>query len=127
MYRKEPAPRRHRGARQRIQVFGRKLPAPVTPFSHSSKGSPIRAQITGSDECAALGLVVRSSSPVLLLCRKLIAAGVDPDRQLQVYRGETVCLVVRSIGEAARLEISSGGTGFIKPARAVRPGSPAGP
>jgi hypothetical protein len=53
-----------------------------------------------------------------VLCRQLIAAGLDPDRALEVYRGATLALTVRSIGEGARLEINPKGTGF-----AVRRGS----
>lgn len=83
----------------------------------------IRAELIGSDTCSAHGFIARSSCPVLALCRKLLAAGFDSGRTLHAYRGTTLCLMVRSIGEAAGLEISSGGTRFIRyrEARAASP------
>jgi hypothetical protein len=73
----------------------------------------IRAVLTGSDTCTAAGLTVRASATVLAMCRQLLAAGHDPATRLQAWRGSTLCLTVRSIGEGARLEINSKGTGFV--------------
>jgi hypothetical protein len=42
----------------------------------------------------------------------LVQAGYDPSTPLEVYRGRTLCLRIRSIGEAAALEINAYGTGF---------------
>jgi hypothetical protein len=72
----------------------------------------IRAELRGKDQALALGIVVVSSSPVLGLCRKLMAAGYDAQTPLEVYRGVTLCLSVRSIGEAAALEVNGEGNGF---------------
>ena len=72
----------------------------------------IIAKLTGSDTCAALGLTAQSSSPVLQLCRQLAAAGHDPARPLDAYRGQTVCLRVRSIGDGAQLRVGGHGIGF---------------
>jgi hypothetical protein len=83
----------------------------------------IRAELTGSDICAALGVTIRSTTPVLALCRRLIEAGHDPATQLEACRGSTLCLRVRSIGEAAALETNAKGTGFA-PRRAVRAARP---
>jgi hypothetical protein len=79
---------------------------------------PIYAELKGSDTCStfsitATGIVASGPSPVLALCRQLIKAGVDHHRPLHAYRGNTLCLVIRSIGEAARLEINAHGSGFI--------------
>jgi hypothetical protein len=63
---------------------------------------PIRAEISGSDRCCALGVTVCASSPVLALCRKLVAAGYDPGRPLHAYRGDMLCLTVTSIGWGAK-------------------------
>jgi hypothetical protein len=73
------------------------------------------ASVTGST-IAAIG-----SSPVLALCRKLLDAGVDPTTPLDCYRGTTPALHVRSIGEAANLEVE--GIGF-RPATRRGRGSP---
>ena len=81
----------------------------------------VRAGLTGDDTCSALGISVRSSSPVLALCRKLIEAGHHPNTPIGVYRGDVLCLGIRSIGEAAQLEVNGEGTGFrprSKPGRA---------
>jgi len=65
----------------------------------------------GSDYCEAEGIAVRSCAPVLDLCRQLIAARYDSARPLLAYRPDALCLVVRTIGEAAGLEVNSRGTG----------------
>jgi hypothetical protein len=81
----------------------------------------IRAELTGSSSCKAAGITARGS--VLALCQLLVQAGFNPDRPLHAYRGATLCLIVRSIGEAAGLEINNRGTGFVRH-RAVRAGPP---
>src|SRR6516162_7938745 len=63
----------------------------------------IRADLIGSDYCIALGITSRSSIPVLALCRALVKAGHDPATALEAYRGDVLCLRVRSIGAAAQL------------------------
>ena len=59
----------------------------------------IRAELTGADTCTARGITSRSSTPVLAMCRRLIEAGCDPATRLDAYRGDVLCLRVRSIGE----------------------------
>lgn len=65
----------------------------------------IRAELTCSNTCTAEGISVRANAPVLGLCRKLIDAGHDPDSPLHCYRGDTLCLKIRSIGEGAKLAV----------------------
>ena len=77
----------------------------------------IKAELIGDSTALACGHVVVSSSPLLGLCRKLVDAGHDPQTPLEAYRGDTLCLTVRSIGEAAGLEISGNGVGFRKTRR----------
>jgi hypothetical protein len=48
---------------------------------------------------------------VCALCRRLIDAGHDPALPLEVYRGSTLALRVRSIGEAAGLTVHETGSG----------------
>jgi hypothetical protein len=74
----------------------------------------IIAHLSGSDICEAEGLMSRSSSPVLNLCRMLVAAGHDPSRPMDAFRGETLALHIRTIGEAAAFEVNSHGTDFVK-------------
>jgi hypothetical protein len=50
----------------------------------------------------------------LKLCRMLVGAGFDPRTPLEAWRNRTLALRVRSIGEAALLEINSKGTDFIR-------------
>lgn len=82
-------------------------------FPPTTQATPICATLTGSDACNALGIVAHGNTPVLGLCRKLIDAGHNPAAALHAYRGDMLCLIVHAIGEAARLEINSHGTGFI--------------
>jgi hypothetical protein len=72
----------------------------------------IRAELHKSNQATAAGITVRSASPVLALCRKLVAMGFNPSEPLEAYRGATMCLRVRSIGEGARLRIAGNGVGF---------------
>ncbi len=78
----------------------------------SKKAVPIRAVLIGSNRCEALGVTVYDAAPVLTLCRKLVAAGYDPQIPLHAYRGNVLALSVRSIGEAAQLSIAGDGIGF---------------
>jgi hypothetical protein len=71
----------------------------------------IRAALVGSDRCDAEGLTAHGHTPVLQLCRILIAAGFDPGRPLHAYRGDVLCLTVRTMGEGARLTVRSSGNG----------------
>jgi hypothetical protein len=72
---------------------------------------PLRAELIGSDCATAPGIDAHGSSPLLALCRKLVDAGHDPATPLLAYRGNTLALKVRSIGEGAKLTVEddSGG------------------
>jgi hypothetical protein len=65
----------------------------------------LRADLIGSSTCTAAGITATGHAPVLALCRRLIAAGYDPDQALEVYRAAVLALTVRSIGVAARLTV----------------------
>ena len=69
----------------------------------------IRAELTGSRCCSALGLTVQSYAPVCALARKLIAAGFDAEQLLKVYRGATLCSRV-PLAKAARLTVEDHGS-----------------
>ena len=97
------------------------------PAAHSAQPClPIRAELIGAHQCSALGIAAQGTAPVLNLCTLLLASGADPATALHAYRGGMLCLTVRSIGQAARLEISSHGTGFI-PIHRRRTASPVAP
>ena len=85
------------------------------------KALPIRAELIGSDTCTAMGIIARGHSPVLMLCRLLIEAGHNPSARLEAYRGSTLCLTVRSIGEGAMLRTASHGVGFERVSDAQEP------
>src|SRR5262245_26748997 len=71
----------------------------------ATSAAAITAELIGSDQCTAIGITARAHAPPLALCRQLIEAGINPDRPLHVYRGETLALIVRSIGEGAALTV----------------------
>jgi hypothetical protein len=85
-------------------------------------GPLITAQLIGSDTATALGITATSSTPVLELCRRLLVAGHAASTPLHAYRGETLSLRVRSIGEGARLRVRGDGRGFE--AEECRPAAP---
>lgn len=78
---------------------------PELRLSQHSAHVPIRATLVGSNRCEALGLTGHGYSPVLALCRALVAAGHDPRRPLHAYRGDVLALKARSIGEGAQLTV----------------------
>jgi hypothetical protein len=67
--------------------------------------SPIRAELTGWERCAALGITAVGYAPVTMLARKLIRAGVDPGRPFEAYRDGTLALRARSLAAAARVTV----------------------
>ena len=79
---------------------------------------PIHAELRddpqgGFPEASALGITATAAAPVLALCRKLVAAGFDPNTPLEAYRDRNLlALKVRSIGEGARLAVAGNGVGF---------------
>jgi hypothetical protein len=65
----------------------------------------IRAELIGSDQCSAFGITATGHAPVLALCGLLIDAAHHPATPLEAYRGEVLCLRVRSLREGARLTV----------------------
>ena len=84
----------------------------------------IRAELIGSDVARACGIVAHNGAPILELCRLLVVAGHDPDQPLEAWRGDTLALTVRSIGQAAALEVDGRGSGFKRCPVAVATASP---
>jgi hypothetical protein len=82
-----------------------------TAWPHGNSAT-IYAELVGDNTCRAVGITANSSSPVLVLCRQLVAHGFDPALALHAYRGEVLCLHVCSIGEATRLRVAPHGVGF---------------
>ena len=81
----------------------------------------IRAELTGSRQCSALGITVDTYAPVCALARALIEAGQDGRCFLEVYRGPTLCLRSK-LATFARLTVEDGATG--KPRFAKYSGEP---
>src|SRR5262245_3885292 len=88
-------------------------------------GQAIRAELIGSNACSALGITARGHAPVLSLCQLLIEGGHDPKRALLAYRGDTLCLLVRSIVEGAALAVENDrrGTPRFRRRRALSDGA----
>jgi hypothetical protein len=76
-----------------------------SPPRNSKQQLSIHAEITGDDGCSACGVSVRSATPIFSLCRALIEAGHDPSAAMECYRGNTLAVSVRTIGEAAALTV----------------------
>jgi hypothetical protein len=97
---------------------GRKVHAPLTrrkrPAQRGRARDPIRVELIGTNSAAAQKMVVTSAAPILGLCRALVAGGHDPATSLEAYRGDTLCVRIRSIGQAAQFEPSPSGVGFVR-------------
>jgi hypothetical protein len=100
-----------------------KLNTPVN-MRTAATNQVLRADLIGTDACSAAGITTTGSAPVLVLCRRLLAAGHDPATRLEVCRGATLALIVRSIGEPAQLEINSKGSDFAAHRPRVRTAPP---
>lgn len=93
---------------------------------NNSRAAVISGALRGAETAEAAGITVRAYAPALLLSRKLLAAGFDPDTALHLYRKNgTLALRVRSLGEAARLVVEDSNTGRprFKPVRKERWGT----
>jgi hypothetical protein len=95
---------------------------PVPPYKPAP--AAIRAELTGSDTCAAMGITVTAGAPMLKLARRLLELGYHPGTPLHCYLGTTLAITVRSIGEAADLEVNSAGTRFVAYRPRLRTASP---
>lgn len=93
---------------------------PVENSGPMTRTNTIEAKLTGDAICTAEGHTVKAGTPVIVLCRALVEAGYDPASPMKVYRGDTLALTVRSIGEAARLCIAGKGNGFAVDKTALR-------
>jgi hypothetical protein len=97
------------GRRQGISFDQQNDPANSTTACHDARPSPatqaLRAVIIGSNQAEANGITARGHAPVLGLCRALLEAGYNPGTPLKAYRGSTLCLRVRSLGDGARLTV----------------------
>jgi hypothetical protein len=107
---RKAAPAVTRRSPQRPNVTGERrrtltLPSPKTQLA-------IHAELAGAHSCGARGITAHSTSPVLALCRLLVEAGHGPRRPLRAYRGRVLALIVRDIGQGAKLKVNSKGTGF---------------
>jgi hypothetical protein len=87
-------------------------------IGQNSRIAQIAARLTGSHRCEALGIVATGHAPVLMLCRELLAAGVNPDAELAVYRNGVLSLRVQSVSAGARLTVEDGTTGVPRFRRA---------
>jgi len=79
--------------------------------STSDAPHPVRCELNGTGTAVATGITVRSTTPVLTLCRRALAAGFDPNQSMEVFRNGTLALRIRSIGEAAELAVKDDNRG----------------
>lgn len=83
-------------------MSARHLPDPTV----RGKARIITAEFTGIDTCTGAGITAHGSAAALTFCREAIAAGLDPDRALEVYRNGVLALRIRSIAEGAALTVA---------------------
>jgi hypothetical protein len=91
------------GARQKLQS-GR-----IGSATHSqtvASAQVVKAELIGSNTCSAKGITATGQTPVLALCQQLLAAGLDPDAAMSVYRQGVEALRIKSIGAGAKLTIT---------------------
>ena len=99
---RSPAVGKTRGA-SKFDGLGRHVISQTSLFQNFRQA--ISAELIGSNQASAAGIVAIGHAPVSKLCRRLIEAAHNPDLPLEVYRGTTLCLRVRSIAEGAALSV----------------------
>jgi hypothetical protein len=97
------------GEGRRVVLAGGLDGRPNKPTTQEAQAKPradqaLRADLIGCS-CTAAGITATGHAPVLGLCRRLVEAGHDQATPMRVYRGATLALLVRSIGQAARLTV----------------------
>jgi hypothetical protein len=109
-------------------IAGHKATAMSAVRKGAARADTVIRSLTGSDRCEAEGLAVKHNAPVLAMCRALIDAGCDPERPLEAYRGDVLCLRVSNIGYGAQYTVEDGRRGApvlrrfkVFPRRAVAP------
>jgi hypothetical protein len=114
---------------QRQGATGRRLGRPMrvdNSLSHQSSRcsaqAAIRGDLIGSNQASAAGIVATGHAPVLRLCRALVEAGHDPALSLEIYRGNTVCLRIRSLAEGAAMAVRDNAQGRPRFVRFVQDG-----
>ena len=70
-----------------------------------SRRNRLRAELTGENTCSAAGITATGRAPALAMCRQLLAAGLDPDYALDVYRAGILALRIRSIAAGALFDV----------------------
>src|SRR5262245_27202485 len=65
----------------------------------------IVAHTEGDRTCTGAGVTVHGAAPSFVLCRELLAAGLDPDAALEVYRAGILALRIRTLTEGAALTV----------------------
>ena len=83
-------------------------------FTDQPKAAAITAKLIGSDTIICAGKTTISLTPILTLCRELLVEGFKPETPLAAFRDGRLAVSIRSIGEAAALEINARGTAFIR-------------
>src|ERR1700688_2003058 len=81
----------------RLQECDRLGGAIATSNTPNRPQQSIRAELVGSNTCRVEGYTVQAPAPALAACRKLIAAGFDPNCALHAFRGNTLTLSIRTI------------------------------
>ena len=71
----------------------------------SAACNSIVAHLDGPRTCTWAGVTARGAAPSLVLCRELLAAGLDPDSALEVYRKGILAFRVRSLRDGAGLTV----------------------
>ena len=77
----------------------------ISNKSERSQTQVVRAELTGSNTCTAIGITAQGHAPALALCRQLLAQGLDPDRALEIYRGAVLAFRIKSIGAGAEIAV----------------------
>src|SRR5262245_11835070 len=83
----------------------------VAPAATRRNPDPIRSNFIDSDICTWAGITSKGAAPALVLCKELIAAGLDPDTAMEVYRAGTLALRIRTLREGARLTVKTAWNG----------------
>jgi hypothetical protein len=98
-----------------------------TSHSEYPRAISLTAELIGSRccDCESHGIRTVGHAPGLAMCRELLAAGVNPDTALAIFRKGVLALRIRSIREGASLTVedTESGTPRFRLARPPRRGA----
>jgi hypothetical protein len=96
-----------------MQIFDAQHKSKLRSKNRTDLAALLTAELIGpcGCRCESHGIYTAGYAPALAMCRELLAAGVDPNSTLAIYRQGVLALRVRSIRQGAKLAVEGAESG----------------